>query len=435
MDPVLAVTLRALMRRKDWNAYRHLLSDESFPNAQAAAIYSMLSILHDKNRRNVTENALRLSIHATYGEDRAAELGTVVDAIMEVSRGDLDDAEYAIPRYAANGLATKAARMVLVHGDDPKFEYDIPARIMGQAAQAARGKLQERVDASKGGLPGDPDMVRRVVPLGLHAGLDKELAGGVGNGELLIVLAPPERGKTSYLWRMATNAALEHHRVAAYTLEIATYKCKIRYYQSLTGMTTSELIANRQEVSARRAQAARKGSMLIHNFNQTIFTPSMLDADIEQMFDEGLNPTYIMVDYLELMQPDGTGYNAKRDWQSLGLMVNQVRQTAQRYDIPIVTAWQVKREGALKDLFTTTDVSESWECIKLADIIIGLNQSEAEQGHNVMRIRTMKQREDPSRQIWTCYSDMRRNVITEIENREVALASQNLNARKVGRGH
>ena len=415
MEPLLAVTLRSLMIRRNWNNYRSILSDESFPNTNASAVYQLLLDLHAVNKRNVTEKTLRIAADATLSADRATEIGGVIDSIMGVTKGEIDDAEYAIRKYVARGLSFKAARMVVTHGDSPAFDYGIPAALMSRAANVAQNKLQERQEACQAGLPGDAEMVRKCIPLGIHPDLDKELMGGVGRGELLIVLAPPERGKTSYLWRMATNAVLGKENVVAYTLEIARYKCFLRYYQGLTGLTNSEMARQPQLVAARRAQARKKGTLWVNDFSSIKFTPSMLEADLEQMFDEGLDPTYVMIDYMEMMFPTGGfGYKGKSS-ASLGEMVQEIRQIGVQFNVPIVSAWQINRPGAEKIVYSSTDISESWEVIKVADIILGLNQGPIELNNMVMRLKTMKQREDTSRGLHYLHSDLRRLIIHPLE--------------------
>jgi len=415
MDSLLAVTLRSLMVRRHWNAYRSVLGEDSFSNANASAIYIILVELHAANKRNVTESALRLAIDGSTSPVRAEELGNAVTAIMKVTKDEIDTTSTAIRRFAARGFALKASKTVTLRVNDPTFDYSVPARLMARAAEVSQGNLRHRTGSLEAGLPGDEGMVRRTIPLGIHPELDRELMGGIGRGELLIFLAPPERGKTSMLWRCATNAVLAGENVVAYTLEIAEYKCWLRYYQCLTGMTNTEMIKGRQVVSMRRAQAADKGSLWINDFSGQDFTPEMLNADLEQMVGEGMNPTYVMIDYVEKMKPSGGfGYKGKTS-SNLGGMVQEVRQVSVAHDVATTSAWQVNRAGAGKVIHGTTDVSESWEVIKEADILIGMNQTEAERNAMIMRLNLLKQREDISRNEHVIRCDLRRMKVGPLE--------------------
>lgn len=425
MDALLRLTLRSLMFRRKWTAYRHIIDEQTFNSSVASSIYQLLLELHAASKRNVSKVALTAAVEATTGGKHKKELLAAVDELMEVDKDDLEDADYAIRQYVARTKALKASTLVGLHVDDPQFSYAVPARMLADAARISSGAAQERLCASSAGLPGDATLERHAVPLGLSPKLDTALLGGVGRGELLVLLAPPKRGKTSYLWRMATNAVLAGETVLAVTMEIRPRKCWLRYYQSLTGLTYTEMVKNRQLIAARRAQA--KGDIVLLDYSSQRFTPNMLETEIEQAWDDGLPISFVMIDYLEIMQPSyGWGHTGK-NFSSLGDMVVDVRQLAGRFDLPVVTAWQVNRVGTDKTVFCSTDISESYEVIKHADIILGLNQSNEELRNNIMRMQVMEQRESPERPLIHLHSDMTRNLIHDLEGAPNGTRTKNIN--------
>jgi hypothetical protein len=84
-------------------------------------------------------------------------------------------------------------------------------------------------------------------------------------------------------------------------------------------------------------------------------------------------------------------------------------------DMPIVTAWQVNREGARKTdaLLSKEDISESWDVVMIADQIIGLNQNDAERQSKRMVVNIIKQRESTERSAYTLYCDLDRLVVRD----------------------
>jgi replicative DNA helicase len=308
--------------------------------------------------------------------------------------------------------------MVVSHGDSATFDYAIPAKIMADAARVSHGQMQRAVASAEAPLPGDAELERRVVPLGLSAELDACLMGGVGYGELLVYLAPPCRGKTSYLWRTATNAAQVGRNVLGVTLEINGRKCWQRHYQCLTHLTNTELADARDLVVAERDRMP--GKLWVHDYSYSKYTPTMLQADVEQMRAEGHDVDYIMIDYMEIMSASETVYGkGSGKHVFLGDMVTDLRRVANALNVPIITAWQINRQGADRYVFTPQDISECWEVVKIADIIIGLNQGELEQANNVMRAKVMKQREDTALPLVYLHSDLRRMIVKPLEDMDV----------------
>lgn len=414
MDLMLATSLRALMVRRTWNKFRHVLTDDSFGNANASAIYELLKELHAANKRNVTEHALRVAMEATNAqEDRREELTGVIDRIMEIGKDDLEDAEHAIRTYAARGYGDKAATYWMAHRNDATLDYGVPARAMAQAQRIVQETGEAILSSRQVGLPGDDDMVRVATSLGYSPELDAALCGGIGRGELAVLLAPPKRGKTSYLISAATTAVKNGEHVAYFTMEIARRKVFLRYFQTLTGMTYTELLANKQLVGARRAQV--KGELHVIDCSMSRLTPGMVESTVEQMREDGIPISYVITDYLELMHPtEGFGKQGRTP-AALGEMCIEMRRVGARLDVFNYTAWQVTRIGADKGVFGTVDISECWEVIKHADTILGQNQGPQELANNIMRLKVLEQRESPERPLIYLHSDMTRNVIRKLE--------------------
>lgn len=419
MDALLATTLRALMSRANWTRYRHMLDDDTFPNTQAAAIYALLRDMHASSKADIDERALIAAVDATCSGDRQDELHQVIADIMEdEDEPDEDQIEYAFRQYVARGKATRAARMVVTHRDSPVFDYSVPAKLLADAERIASGARVEVIESRDAALPGDPEMEREVVPLGFSARLDAALAGGVGRGELLVIMAPQNVGKTSYLWRATTNAALAGENCWTATLEIALRKCYGRYYQCLTGLTNTEMLSARRLINQRRKQVP--GHLWFNDYRRREkLSPAQLHAELEMAYNEGREVSYVMLDYAGIMKPDGMRYN-RGDHLIKGEMVVDLRGVAAEFNVPIVTAWQVNRIGSTKLVFGPEDVADSWEVCQHADIILGLNQTMAERNENVMRVKVMKQREDTDFPLVYLHSDLRRMKIMDLEGAEDA---------------
>lgn len=419
MDLLLATTLRALMNRQVWMKFQHVLSEEMFPNAVAVTIYSLLEELHKSSKKSIGVQALRVSVEAHFrAPNRRQELNQAIDHMMEVKRGALRSADQAIRRYLARGYAEQAIYHYNLHCNDAAFDFSVPAALMERAHGIVQVADEPTLAARRVGLPGDTNLERHVVGLGYSAELDRALLGGIGCGELGVLLAPPARGKTSYLIAAATNAVKQGHHVLYFTLEISATKVFMRYYQTLTGLNYIELMQARDLVNVTRSSVA--GELYVADYARTRLTPSLVHAEVEMQQTLGNPISYIVIDYAELMDPTSGFGRMGVNSRSLGDMVKDLRRVAAYFNIPVLTAWQVNRGGSDKYVFGEADVSECWEVVKHADILLGLNQGPMELLHNTLRLKVLKQRESPARPLVYLYSDMTRNIVRQLDNTEVA---------------
>lgn len=426
MDPLLAITLRALMTHTDWVRYRSIIDEDVFPNTTAAAIYEVLRMLHTKYKRNVSERVLRARITAGYKLKRRDKMLNAVDYIMDVEEEDLESIEDTIRQYAARELVLKASGYIVSRVGGPTLDYTHAADMVNAAKAVALGELSDRVESRDAGLPGDEDMVRHAIALGLHPELDALLHGGIGIGELLLFLAPFSGGKTSYLYRLATNWVQAGEGVLCFTKEIAPYKCWNRYYQGLTGLTSTEMLTAHDLIDTARNDVP--GSIWMENYCSRKLTPAIVKSIGEDMLSKDEPLTSIIIDYMQICTPNRSGYKQRKD-EALSEMVVDFREVANYLGVRMGSAWQVNREGYGKDTFKADNIALSWDATQHADVLIGLNQSEDERRNNYMRAKLMKQREDPDLPMFELHSDMRRLIIGPWLKRKEAV-DDNLGSRR-----
>lgn len=211
-----------------------------------------------------------------------------------------------------------------------------------------------------------------VTPLGISHDLDSALHGGMGNGELLVFMAPPNRGKTSLLCYVGSSMANAGQVVLHLSLEIGTRKVASRYYQSFGVMKHEE--PNNVFIESRPPQ-------------------TVSSIEIRRLVD-ACTPTVLIVDYAMLMVPSIRHKDRRFDY---GLIAQELRALAIEKELKVITAWQVNREGARMNTTDYTHLSESWEIAMHADVIIGINQSEDETTNGILRLKVNKQRESSAR--------------------------------------
>jgi replicative DNA helicase len=425
MDQLQATVLVALLPKDGWLEYSQIINEEVLHDNKARSIYAHIKSLHDKRAvADITLDALRLDILSTYrqGETRADELLEVVDVLRETPEVDKTTVRDSVDKFASRELCAKAAQLVATHLGEADFDPEVPADLMQRALEISQGVNTAVLDFVDSGLPGEIDDRTAICPLGISNKLDRDLGGGVASGELLVVLAPPARGKTSYLCAIGARAAAEGRGVLHITLEIPARRVARRYDSVLTGLSANEMVDRPGAVRAARTMVTRSGGFVkIKDWSYRSASPADIKGLVKRLRAKGEIIDLVVVDYLELMTPNQGKFLGRREQRHVyGQLGKDIRAAAVELDVKMVTAWQVNRAGAGMDTYTTEHVSECWDIIKHADIILALNQSDPELDNNIMRIAILKQRNSTERPQISVFSNLNTNQIRDLRDVEIS---------------
>ncbi|HEY3291524.1 MAG TPA: replicative DNA helicase, partial [Anaerolineae bacterium] len=154
-------------------------------------------------------------------------------------------------------------------------------------------------------------------PLGIPSGypdLDK-LTGGLQKGDLIIIAARPGVGKTSLMNNIGYHAAFKHRqRVAIFTLEMSTEQLVQRFVAAETAIDSQRLRVGDlrdDEWGSLTKVCMQMADLYIFLDDTPALTPLDLRVKSRRIYQEyGLD--LIIVDYLQLMQGEGTGRNDNR---------------------------------------------------------------------------------------------------------------------------
>lgn len=255
-------------------------------------------------------------------------------------------------------------------------------------------------------------------PTGI-AEFDKAGIGPVPK-ELLIVMAPPNTGKTWALLNYTKYALLGRKKVLHLTLEMHEGRTSQRYMQMLfsiskrnadvntveferdddgnmIGLTPSTIhrptLEDNPDIRAQLRNHLRHSNRLqlvIKQFPTGQLTIPMLEAYLDQLERvKNFVPDMIVIDYGDLMKLDASNLRA-----SLGQLFKDLRGIAVERNCAMVTATQTNRDGADVGVITEKHVAEDFSKIAIADNIISLNQTEAERTLGLMRAFVVKARND-----------------------------------------
>lgn len=163
--------------------------------------------------------------------------------------------------------------------------------------------------------------------------LDRRLNGGLGAGELGVIIAPTGFGKSYSLINMACGAIRQGYNALFYSLELSSFGLGIRADAHFSGIEIDE-IQNRKDEVRKILMEKRDsmGNLKIRKFPTKSRTVGQLKTYTEKLRATGFKPDVIFVDYADIIKPSNTD-NEKR--QQLGEIYEELRGWADEIQTPI----------------------------------------------------------------------------------------------------
>ena len=216
------------------------------------------------------------------------------------------------------------------------------------------------------------------ISVGLSTGFstfDKS-TGGLKAGELDIVIAGSNEGKSVFLINVAKHLYLQGKNILYFSIELPKEQI-IRRFISLAaninidrfrdGILTPD--ENTRFINTMNAFKQRQNIFYIVD-NPTC-TADSIAAKYEEISAKH-KIDLIIIDYLGIMRPKkSTG----QKWEELGNIALDVRHIARTFKIPVLTAMQVKSEAVKNSknpVYNMTDIANSFMVIHHADTVLAL---------------------------------------------------------------
>lgn len=249
---------------------------------------------------------------------------------------------------------------------------------------------------------------RNIVGTHFLPSLDRKMGGGLGGGELGIILAPAKKGKTTLLARFAAGGLWQGKNVAIATGELSKEKYRKRIDSQVTGIPANKLTAaSYHEATSKKlrkllrtgrkrlrlSHGQMKGNLHIQQWATGKGTAEDISLWLDDVEDEfGYKIDALYVDYLRVFSPTQK-FDEHR--LSLGQVAIDLRGIATERDIPVWTGTQTNRPGLKKSKFDGGDIAEDISQLFTTDVMLALCQTdeEAEQKPELARIYLMYARD------------------------------------------
>jgi replicative DNA helicase len=200
----------------------------------------------------------------------------------------------------------------------------------------------------------------------------KVMAGGLGAGEIGIVVAPSGVGKSHLLTHFGAQALLKGKNVYHYTMELNERYVGIRYDSHLTEINSSDCVDAKDLIKDFfEANKDHIGRLIIKEFPARSITCNTIKAHIEKMSYKGIKPDLIIIDYAGIIRSTER-YDLPR--LEMQYVIQEIRKMAKELDCPVWTALQSNKDGAKSDIVDLTNMAESYGQAAEADFVLGLQR-------------------------------------------------------------
>ena len=232
--------------------------------------------------------------------------------------------------------------------------------------------------------------------------IDDICKGGLGKGELGVVIAPTGAGKSMALVHLGSQALKAGRNVVHYTLELQDTTIASRYDSCITGVPLFDLHDFKDDIYEKIQDI--EGKLIVKSYPTKSASPSMLKAHLERLRQRDTRVDMIIVDYADLLRPNLSHKEKRIELENI---YEELRGIAQEFECTMWTASQTNRSGLNAEVITMESISEAFNKCFVSDFIFSISRTIEDKGTNTGRVFIAKNRNGPDGFIYPIFMDTR----------------------------
>ncbi len=355
--------IKLLLKKDFYNKNKNKLSKEFFTNG-TGALYETIQRAHDDSDKDLSISEVS-SLHMDVYNPAStrAKKENFYSLVNEIKELELPSEKIAnnllhslFKRRIANKIAVLASE--IYNGKDADFseikkQLEIPFDEDVDEYEYVTGNINNLIEK----LKDNTKWKFNLAPL-------KEAVHGVGEGNLIIIFARPEAGKTAFWVNLVAGIdgfASQGAKVCALINEEPAIRTQMRLINAHTGLTMDEIRSDVEEANTKWAEVRQN----IHILDTVDWSLDDVDEFVQKE-----KPDILVIDQLDKVGVTGTF--ARTD-EKLRAIYTGAREIAKRNDCCVIAISQASADGQGKfDL--TFDMMEGSKTGKAAeaDVIIGV---------------------------------------------------------------
>ena len=212
------------------------------------------------------------------------------------------------------------------------------------------------------------------------------LSGGIGTGDLALLVGNPGGGKSWALVAIGGHAVKLGYTVLHYTLELSDFYIGQRYDAFFTEIPVNNIKIHKAQVKKEIDEL--RGKLYIKQYPAGRANVNTILAHIDKCRGQGIEPDLIVLDYADLLYTK----NGKEKRDKLDDIYTSLRGMATELKIPIWTASQSNRSAARDNIIQGDQIAESYSKIMISDFALSLSRKTDDKENGTGRFHVMKNR-------------------------------------------
>ena len=247
------------------------------------------------------------------------------------------------------------------------------------------------------------DDFRITIPTGIGK-IDESLNGGLGKGELAVIIGPTSFGKTSLTTSIAASGAVYKceqnnnlgFKVLQIVFEDSVKQIQRKHFSKITQIEACNLSSPEYiDLVKEQLKSYKDKDILNENLRIIRVKSGQKSVDdiigiINKEINKGFKPDMVIIDYFECLRI--TGSNTMSKWDKESLMMRKIESIANELNIAFWVATQGNRDSINTDLVTMDKAGGSLGKVQIAHIIITITRSQEDIADNIATIAITKNR-------------------------------------------
>jgi replicative DNA helicase len=376
-----------------------VIDSKYFDNASFRFITSHIKEYHKKYSKIPNYESLAIKLTSEMGSQESARIH--LDTLEGIKQNTQDPSlvkDEALNFCKQQNLKKELKKINQIIDNGKFHEYPTIEGIIQKAMQVGLPP-EESVDVFH-----DIDSAlekdnRQAIPTGIN-GVDSALKGGLGRGELGVVLAPTGTGKTTLLTLFSNTAYNNDFNVLQIFFEDNPTNIKKKHFTIWSGIEPDEQPERKEEVKklVEEVREGCQGSLSIMKLPSDSVSVSELKSRVRKHFSDGKKLDLLVIDYVDCISPD-RGVHGE-EWKGEGSVMRSLEAMTSEFDIAIWTATQGNRDSISSEVVTTDQMGGSIKKAQIGHVVLSVGKTLEQKEHNMATMTLLKSRIGQDGIIW-----------------------------------
>lgn len=232
--------------------------------------------------------------------------------------------------------------------------------------------------------------IRKTTSTGI-SGLDNIMKGGLGSGELALVIAPSGTGKTTLATYLANKGFMDGKNVLQVFFEDSSEQIQAKHATCFTGVPLDELylISDEDRKKIKKIKEEKSNHLQLKKFVNGITTVNNIKNYVNKLKLDGIKIDMLLVDYVDCLV---SSHRSNDPLESETLVMRELEALCEELDIAIWAFTQTNRSGLNKDMVGGEMMQGSFKKYQIAHFNMSIAKTDDQKVDGLASISVLKSR-------------------------------------------